>query len=284
MTKTYDLAFLDKQYSARAAVPDHARILADWKARSARVRQSHRGYLDRAYGESGAEMLDIFLPRGESRALLMYIHGGYWRALNKSDFSYLAPAFTDAGVTLAVVNYGLAPQVNLYEIVLQNCRAVVWLYRNAQDYGADPGKLYVCGHSAGGHLTAMMLAAIWPQLAPDLPKDLVKGGLALSGLYDLEPLRHAPFLKDDIRLDASAAANLSPVRLPPATDASLYTAVGGRESAEFHRQTRTLEERWSPVFRENIPMPDDNHFTLNEKLGDASSPLFAGALKMMGIA
>lgn len=283
MTKAYDPAFLDRQYSVRAAVPDHARFFEDWQARSARVRVSHRCYLDRVYGESAAETLDIFPARGPSRALLMYIHGGYWRSRDKSEFSYLAPAFTAAGVTLAVVNYGLAPQVGLYEIVLQNCRAVVWLYRNARDYGADPGKLYVCGHSAGGHLTAMMLAAIWPRLDPDLPIHLVKGGLALSGLYDLEPLRHAPFLKDDIRLDAAAAANLSPVRLYPATDAPLYTAVGGKESAEFKRQTRMLERRWRIAFRANIPMPDDNHFTLSDKLADASSPIFAGALRMMGI-
>ena len=105
----------------------------------------------------------------------------------------------------------------------------------------------------------------------------------MSGLFDLEPLRNAPFIKDDLALDASAAANLSPLCHRPATDAPLYNAVGGKESAEFKRQSREFEAKWKSVFRRNIAMPDDNHLSLCDKLGDASSPLFAGALEMMGL-
>ena len=282
MTPKYDPAAMDRQYNARAAVPEYAQYFERWRAASARTRVARRCFLDRAYGAAAAEMLDIF-PARESRALLIFIHGGYWRSLDKSDFSFLAPAFVDAGVTLALVNYGLAPQTSMHDIVRQNCKAAAWIYRNAADYGADPTKLYVCGHSAGGHLTAMLLAAQWPRFDQGLPAQLLSGGLAISGLYDLEPLRHAPFLKDDIGLDADSATHLSPACLRPATAAPLYVTVGGQESEEFHRQARLIAEHWQSAPVRSVPMPRDNHFSIVDQLGDASSPLFAAALQMMGL-
>jgi len=283
MSVKYTPEFCDKQYNARAAVRDYAQYFERWRAASAQVRASRRCFLDRAYGKTDAERLDVFPARGETRALLVFIHGGYWRSLDKDDFSFLVPAFADHNVALAVPNYALAPKATLFEIVQQNLRAVAWLYRNAREYGADPDRIFVCGHSAGGHLTAMLLAAMWPRWEEGLPVHLVKGGLAISGLYDLEPLRHAPFLKNDIRLDANSAAHLSPACLYPATDAPLYTAVGGRESAEFKRQVKLLAASWKIAFRGDIAMPDDNHFSIVDKLGDGASPLYKGAMRMMGL-
>src|SRR5436853_2805161 len=129
--------------------------------------------------------MDWFRAQGRSKALLMFIHGGYWRALDKKDFSFVAPAFARAGVTVGIPNYSLCPAVQVRDIVMQMVQASAWLYRNGANFGAPAHNLYVCGHSAGGHLTAMMLACVWPAYAADLPRKVVKAGLCISGLYDL---------------------------------------------------------------------------------------------------
>jgi arylformamidase len=159
--------------------------------------------------------------------------------------------------------------------------AHAWLYRNCRRYAASRDRIYVSGHSAGGQLAAMMLAAAWPAYARDLPDDLVKGGLAVSGIYDLEPLLRVSF-NSDMRLDAQSARRLSPVTYRPLRPVPLYTAVGGDESEEFRRQNRLIAGRWEHCFRRDIAMPGCHHLGVIERLGDADSALFAGAIEMMG--
>jgi arylformamidase len=279
MKRTEDL---ERQYNARLSIPEHPEIFARWAERSKATRAELPCFLDVAYGEgeAGNETLDIFPAAGPSRALLMFIHGGYWRWLDKGDFSYLAPAFRRAGVTLANVNYALAPHVTIEDIVRQLLKASAWLYRNAARFGASPERLFVAGHSAGGHLTAMMLAAQWPRYATDLPVTLFKGGLAISGIYELAPLIETS-VNADIRLDAATAARLSPAFMPPATDAPLMTAVGGIESDEFKRQNDLIGKRWHACFRGDIAMPGFNHLTVIEELANPARPLFAGALDLI---
>ena len=274
-------AYYDRQYNARAMIPDHARIFERWKTRSqeARVRLPCR--LDISYGASPAEKLDIFPAEGKSEALLVFIHGGYWRSLDKSDFSYLAPAFSRRGVTLALPNYGLCPKIGIEDIVKQNLLAIAWLWHYGARHGVNPGRLYVAGHSAGGHLTAMMLAARWNTYMPELPYNLLKGGLAISGIYDLEPLVHAPFVNQDLKLGRAQARRLSPATIPPATTAPLYTAVGGEESEEFKRQNALIARTWRYAFAGDIPMPGCNHLTVVEELANPDSALFKVALGMM---
>ncbi len=274
-------AYNDRQYNARAMIPDHAQIFERGAKRSAEVRAHLPCRLDIPYGASAAERLDIFPAEGRSEALLVFIHGGYWRSRDKSDFSYLAPAFTRRGVTLALPNYGLCPEVGIEDIVKQNLLAIAWLWHYGARYGVNPGRLYVAGHSAGAHLTAMMLAARWNAYMPQLPYNLVKGGLAISGIYDLEPLVHAPFVNQDLKLDAALARRLSPVHIPPATTAPLYTAVGGEESDEFKRQNALIARTWRYAFAGDLPMPGCNHLTVLEKLADPNSALFQGAMAMM---
>jgi len=274
-------AYYDQQYNARAMIPDHARIFERWKTRSHEARASLPCHLDIPYGTGPAEKLDVFPAQGRSEALLVFIHGGYWRSLDKSDFSYLAPAFNRRGVTLALPNYALCPAVGIEDIVKQNLLAIAWLWHHGARYGVNPGRLYVAGHSAGGHLTAMMLAARWNTYMPELPYNLVKGGLAISGIYDLEPLVHAPFVNKDLKLDSAQARRLSPVAIPPATTAPLYTAVGGDESDEFKRQNALIARTWRYAFAGDIPMPGRNHLTVVEDLADPNSALFKGALAMM---
>jgi arylformamidase len=276
-----DRAFLGREYNNRALVPEHPRHFARWAEASARARSSMICYLDRAYGASPGETLDIFPSRKGDGSALLFIHGGYWRSLDKRDFSFLAPAWVDAGVSLVVVNYDLCPKVSVERIVQQMLAASIWLYRHAEQYGMDEDRLFVSGHSAGGHLTAMMLAALWPVLDRSLPRNLYKGGLAVSGVYDLRPLVDVDWLNGDLRLDDGAAFKASPAFLPPATRSPLALAVGGLESSEFKRQNALLAERWKRVLQEDIPMPGTDHFTVIDGLADASSALFAGARRLM---
>ena len=278
-----DVAYWESQYNNRAAVPDHPQYFARWAEESERVRRSVRCYLDVPYGTHAMEKLDLFQPPGRSRALLMFIHGGYWRALDKKDHSFVAAELVKHGVTVAVVNYALCPSVAIEDIVRQMLQASAWLWRNGGNFGAPYNRLHVAGHSAGGHLTAMMLAAIWPSFARDLPQKVVSGGLAISGVYDLRDIVNVPSVNDDVRMTAAQAWKWSPMSLPPATDAPLDLAAGGKELPPFVAQNRAFGENWKQVLAQDIPCPDDNHFSILEKLGDPSSALFRGAMKMMGL-
>ena len=283
MSNAAGAAFLSREYNNRELFPDHPRHFARWNEASQRARSTMACHLDLAYGSSPGERLDIFPARKGDGSALMFIHGGYWRSLDKKDFSFLAPAWVDAGVSLVVVNYDLCPKVSVERIVQQMLGASAWLYRNAEQYGMDEDRLYVSGHSAGGHLAAMMLAALWPVFDGSLPKDLYKGALAVSGVYDLRPLTQVDWLNGDLRLDDASALGLSPAYLPPATRAPLYLAVGGLESSEFKRQNALLAQRWKPVLGGDVAMPGTNHSTVIDGLADPASALFAGARRMMGL-
>jgi arylformamidase len=278
-----DPAFLSREYNNRELFPDYARHFARWQESSARARGTMTCYLDRAYGPSPAETLDIFPARKGDGSVLVFIHGGYWRSLDKKDFSFLAPAWVDAGVSLVVVNYGLAPAVTVERIVQQMLAASAWVYRHAEEYGMDEERLFVSGHSAGGHLAAMMLAALWPVYERSLPKDLYKGALAVSGVYDLRPLAQVDWLQGDLRLDEATALKLSPAFLPPATRAPLALAVGGLESSEFKRQNALLAQRWKSVLAQDVPMPGRDHFTVVDGLAERANPLFAATRRVMGL-
>jgi arylformamidase len=272
----------DLLYNPRLTVPDWQDAFERWNLGSEQARAACEGYLDVPYGPGEAEKLDLFRARGPSRALLVFIHGGYWRSLDKKNFSFLAPALTRAGVTLAVPNYSLCPAVRVRDIVMQMVQACAWLYRNGPNFGAPAGRLYVCGHSAGGHLTAMMLATLWPAYAADLPARTVQGGFSISGLYDLDGIRRTPSINGDVRLDPGSAREASPAFMPPATDAPLYTAVGEKENEGFHIQNRIIAERWKKVHKGDLVSPGDNHFTVLERLADPASALHRAVLAMMG--
>ena len=276
-----DKALLTKHYNNRELVPDHPQFIARWTDASARARADLTAHLDLRYGEMPGESIDLFPAKRGDGSCMMFIHGGYWRAFDKKHFSFLAPAWVDAGVTLAVVNYDLCPKVTMDEIVRQMLRASRWLWLNAEKHGIDRERLYVSGHSAGGHLTAMLMCALWPQLDARLPKKLWQGGLAISGIYDLRPLIEVDFLQVDLRLDPALALRLSPAFLPTSTRAPVMTCVGGDESPEFLRQNALLGERWKSVVAEDIAMPGKNHFSVMDGLADPSSPLFQGAQRLM---
>jgi len=276
-----DKGMLAKLYNNRELVPDHPQYFARWAESSQHARATMTCHLDLRYGDAPGEAIDLFPARKGDGSCLMFIHGGYWRSLDKKDFSFLAPTLVGGGISHAVVNYDLCPKASMEEIVRQMLRASRWLWLHAEDYGMDQDRLYVGGHSAGGHLTAMLMAAIWPVFDPQLPKDLWKGGLAISGLYDLRPLVDIDWLNVDLRLDEASAMRLSPAFMPPATRAPVMTCVGGDESSEFLRQNTLLGERWRSAFAGDIPMPGKNHFSVVDGLADQASPLYLGARKLM---
>jgi arylformamidase len=278
-----DVAYWESQYNNRAAVPDFQQYFDRWNARSEETRRRVRCVLDVPYGPHPMEKMDLFMPAGASRACLMFIHGGYWRALDKKGHSFVAAELVRHGVTVAVPNYALCPAVTVEEIVRQVLQACAWLYRNGTNFGAPLGNLYVSGHSAGGHLTAMAMAALFPVFRPDLPKKVVRGGLAISGVYDLRDIVNVPSVNNDVRLKPAPAEKVSPLFYPPATDAPLYLAAGGRELAPFIEQQAALAAKWRKVVAAEIPCPNDHHFSILDGLADPSSALFKGAMKMMGL-
>jgi arylformamidase len=273
---------LDLEYNPRIGVPDVAGIFARWQngSREARERLTYKP--DLRYGPAPAETLDFFPAAGVNRPLLIFVHGGYWRALDKQDFSSVAPAYVVAGFSVAVLNYGLAPATPLKEIVAQIRRACIWLYRNASDLDVDPLHIVCSGHSAGGHLTAMMLATDWTQLASDLPTRLLSGAVAVSGLFDLDPVARAPFLRDDLRLDASLVRQLSPALLSLHNDVPFLLAVGALETDEFHRQSQLIASHWPLACRAPLlDLAGCNHFTACEALAAPGSALFESVCSIL---
>jgi arylformamidase len=285
----HDPAWLDAQYNNRARVVDFAQVLARWAAASALAREHSSAHLDVAYGSGAGETMDIFPApdsgqSGQPAPVLLFIHGGYWRSLDKADHSFIAPAFNAAGAMVAVPNYALCPAVSIEHIVMQMATAVVWLWHHAARFGGDPNRIALVGHSAGGHLATMLLSCRWKQLAEELPPQPVTGALTISGLYDLEPLRHTPFLQQDLPLTPASVARLSPAFFPRPKGAKLYAAVGLQESDEFLRQNRLIRDVWGPTA---VPVcetvPDSNHFTVLNSLADPAGRLHELALRLLGL-
>ncbi len=284
-----DPAWLDAQYNNRARVPDHAQVLARWAEASALARQGAAGaQLDLRYGDGDGETLDIFPAAAPDAPVLVFIHGGYWRSLDKSDHSFVAPALNAAGATVVVPNYALCPAVGIEHITLQMARAVAWVWQHAADFGADRTRLALVGHSAGGHLATMLLCCRWRELqaegAAEMPLQPLAGALAISGLYDLEPLRHTPMLQGDLQLTPASVARLSPAFFPRPKSARLMAAVGLDESEEFLRQNRLIRDVWGPTA---VPacetLPGANHFTVLNRLADPQGRLHDLALRLVGL-
>lgn len=277
----------ERQYNNRANIADSAQILQDWARWSAQARQRMSGTLDLPYGDGEAESLDIFGPddpAGPLRPVLLYLHGGYWRALSKSDQSFIAEPFTQAGAVVVLPDYALAPRVSLEHIALQTVRAVAWTWRHIHSFGGDPRRIVVAGHSAGGQLVGMVLACRWRDLDRQLPGDLVTQGLSLSGLFDMEPLRHVPFLAPDLALSEASALRLSPAFMPAPSGRRLVALVGELESEEFHRQNRSIRERWGA---DAVPVcesiPGCNHMTVLRELATPERRAHLLALELLGL-
>ena len=280
----YDQQALDRQYDNRGNVPGFEAFLAAYVSDSAAARAALPCRLDVAYGPAASETLDIFTPDRDGAApIQVFFHGGYWKALSKAEFSYVAGPITAAGGIAVVVDYGLIPAIDMDELVRQCRAAVAWVHRNAGDFGGDPERLFVSGHSAGGHLVAMVAATDWPA-DHDLPNTAVRGGVAISGLFDLEPIRLSN-LNDDLGLTEDRARANSPIHRRPPHAMPMVVTYGGDETPEYARQSAAYcaflaEQGLRPDLR---PIAGRHHFSIAADLGDPDSEMSRLILAQMGL-
>lgn len=281
----YDQVGLDREYNNSGKVANAAEYFARYPAESARTRDDLPARLDLRYGPASGETLDLFLPAGEGPAPVhVFVHGGYWRSLGKADFSFVARSLQPAGVLVAVIDYALIPTVDMDTLVRQVRASVAWLHRNAAAFGGDPGRITVSGHSAGGHLVAMLMSTDWARFA-GLPPDVVKAGCGISGLYDLEPIRLS-YLNATLGLTAETARRNSPVHIVPAVvGGPLLLAVGALEGDEYHRQTELLAVSWRRRGHdvEVMDMAGHDHFSIITELGSPDTPLSRAILHQIGL-
>ena len=261
-------------YNNRARVPDFAHFFAQWATDSQAARALLDGLTDIAYGAGPSETLDIF-PAAQAHApVLVFIHGGYWRSLDKSDHSFVAPACVSQGACVVVPNYALCPAVTISDIVMQMVKALAWVWRCIDRWGGDPSRIHIAGHSAGGHLAAMLMACQWARYQSDLPADLVKSVLSISGLYELESVMRSPMLQSSLHLTESEVLRCSPAWMPAPASGRLISVAGSLESEAFIRHNHLIQEAWG---RERVPVVEDlqglHHFSIVNELAKPGSHL-----------
>ncbi len=281
----YDAEALYAQYNNRGMVPNFQDFADDFARRSEAVRASDRTMaLDIAYGDRAAQQIDLFLPDADKPPLHVFIHGGYWRWNNRKPYAFVAEQLVPAGAAVATVGYPLCPEIGFGELCDSVRTAIAHLWRYAGDHGYDRDHIHVSGHSAGGHLTALMAATDWPAFDSDLPADLIKSAIPISGIFDLEPIRHTP-IGDPLGLDAAAAHALSPLFLPAHVAGPVTVTVGGDESDEFHRQADAYCSYLSAagVSADVLDIAGKHHFSVVAELAVPDSPLFTRARDLMGL-
>jgi arylformamidase len=261
----------EKEYDNRARVPEHPEIFARWNAETDAYRAASPGAtLGISYGPSPRQTIDLF-PGKDAKAdapLAMFIHGGWWRALDPKMFSQMAKGANAHGVTVAVVGYDLAPNVTIATIIDQMRAAVLKLWHTHRK------RVMVYGHSAGGHLAACMMATQWKTLDPSAPDDLVPAAYAISGAFDLTPLTQIS-VNADLKLTEKSAHDCSPLYWPVPVGRTLDAVVGGIESSEFLRQSRIIADGWrqSGARTRYEEIAGANHFTVLDPLTDPDSAM-----------
>jgi arylformamidase len=257
-----DRAALDAAYDNSRAVADSGRLLADFQARSDRLRAARNQHLDLRYGPAERNRIDYFAA-AKPGPVLVFIHGGYWQMRAKETFSFLAAGPLAQGIHVAFAGYTLAPEKPLDGIVAEVRAAIAWLAGRVADFGGDPNRIYVSGWSAGGHLTAMALE-----------EPAVKGGLAISGIFDLEPIRLC-YLNDKLGLNQAEARRMSPLLHLPASAMPLIIAYGGDELPELQRQSTTFAaaRAGAGLPGRQARLAGHNHFTILEELASADGAL-----------
>jgi arylformamidase len=267
----------EAEYDNRARVPEHPQIFARWATDSAsyRARLPASRQARITSGPTPREVIDLFDAR-LGAPLAVFIHGGWWRNFEPSLFSHLAAGLNAHGIGVAVPGYNLCPQVRIADIVDEMRRALVALWRR---YGQ---RMLVFGHSAGGHLTAVLLATDWPALDDAMPADAVAAGYAISGVYDLVPLLRVS-VNQDLRLDIDSARAMSPLLWPAPRGCVFDAVVGARESNEFLRQSRVIADVWGKagVATRYEEIVGADHFTVLDPLTDPNSAMVARLLTLV---
>jgi arylformamidase len=261
----------ETEYDNRGRVPEHPEIFARWAREAAAYRAAARdAKFGLGYGPSPRQTLDLFPAKDDDAMtpLALFIHGGWWRSLEPSMFSQLAAGPNARGVTVAVAGYDFCPQVSIATIIEEMRAACLWLWRKHKK------RVFVYGHSAGGHLAACLLAQDWRAFASDAPVDLVPAAYAISGVYDLAPLVHVS-QNSDLRLDEAEARRVSPLYWKVPAGRTLDAVVGALESSEFLRQSKIIAEGWGArgVAARYEEIAGTNHFSVVDALSDPESAM-----------
>ena len=275
----------DSEYNLRAGRPDYeVTVIPDWQKRSDETLKTLNAKLGIRYGDGELQTLNVFCSGSADAATLVYVHGGYWQRGDKAIYSFLATPFVEAGVNVVVLGYDLCPAVTITRISEEAREAMRYLWLNASDLGINRNKITVMGHSAGGHITQMMMATDWPRFDSALPKDLVKAGIPVSPLSYLEPVRLTEALNAGLRMDPQEADEQSPMtQHPPITNAPQLVVVGGAETSEFHRQMNMYVDAYQSADREirSYVVPGVDHFDELNVLADPNSAFFKMSLALI---
>lgn len=276
--KQYNQEALNRQYNNRLQVPDHPIHTEMWQRASEQTEKELAVKKDIQYGNHPRERLDIYPSPVAQSKTLVFIHGGYWRNLDKSLFQFVAKAFHQYNITVVIITYPLAPEVTINQIVLSSRKAVQWVYKNITSYNGNAEQIYVAGHSAGGHLAVMMMTD--DKTIPPVP---LKGVCSMSGLFNLVPIQLSE-INETLQMDRDMALRNSPVYLPPVVHCPLLLAVGGDETSEYKSQGEELYTNW----KQFIPVETEelkglNHFSIVGDLSDNHSLLHQKMKEMMNI-
>ena len=266
---------LEKGYNVRLLEDDFDGLIEKWSGWSKDFRANADSSLDCQYGDGEKDKLDIFRSGEANAPLFIFVHGGYWQRGDKSVYSFVAESFVNSGIDVALIGYQLCPGASMTNIVEKIREAIIWIWSNADDYSISKHRINVSGHSAGGHITGMVLATDWSKISTGLPEDIVKTGVPISGLYQLDPIRETT-IADALGLDDEESQALSPHFFEPQTKAPILVTLGGGETPEFHWQTDNFVNKWkgfkAPL--DYFAEPDVNHFGVVEKLANTESAIF----------
>lgn len=267
-----DRAALDAAYNNLTAVADSDQYLTDWRERSAKLRAAHPQHLDLRYGPADRQRLDYFACGRANAPTYVFIHGGYWLRNHKDGFAFVAEGPLAHGINVALIGYTLAPHTRLVEIVAQIREGVRFITQELPRLGGDPAKIYLSGWSAGGHLTAMAMS-----------EPSVAGGLAISGIFDLEPIR-LNYINDVLGLDEAEARQVSPIHHLPDRSKPLFITVGGAELPELQRQSAEYWKAWEEKRLPGrfTPVAGRNHFSILEELASPDGEIMKMVLELVG--
>jgi len=269
----------DEHYNVRKRVPNHLEVFADWRQRSGVFAETAKATFDVRYGTGEKAVLDLFQPETvtEKTPLHIFIHGGYWQALDKADHSFVAKPFVERGIAVAVVNYDLCPGVSLSHIVDQMREALVWASGNGEKYGYDINQIHISGHSAGGHLVGCLLAS-------NFSVNLIKSSVAISGLYDLAPLVQTS-INQVVGLSMNEAKRLSPLKQKCFSQSPVLCIVGGAEGDGFIGQSRNAVDDWTSQGLETdlVIANKANHFDVVNSFVDPASDIFKKVMRFYSV-
>jgi len=260
---------IDQEYNPRLIVDNSELHLKSYLTESKRVMREYPHQSGVAYGPTKAETLDIFPAKTATAPVHIFFHGGYWHSFQSRDFAFVAECLVRNGIAVVIVNYALCPSVKIDEIVRQSRAAVSWTYSNAESFGANPEQITVSGHSAGGHLAGMLMSVSWENNY-QLPQDLIKGFLTISGLFDLGPFPSS-WLQPKLQLTTDDVLRNSPLMQKPTCTSPVVVAVGEKESNEFQRQSENYSDylQQHGINTKFLSVRGKNHFNIiDDFLGD----------------